>query len=152
MAGTGITQAAIASAIGLAEPALRKHYRFELDNGSALATAKVAGNLFRMACGERRESVTAAIFWMKTRGKWRKNHEAVEDVPTEIIVTVRRVGTEPRCSPIKEQSHNPGISGVMAIVSYAPGAGAIATRGLEQDNPDLDSRRRVRALCKRMTD
>ncbi len=75
MAGAGITQAAIASAIGLAEPALRKHYRHELDNGGALATAKVAGNLFRMATGEGREAVTAAIFWMKTRAGWREKSE-----------------------------------------------------------------------------
>ena len=72
MAGAGIPQASIASATGLSEPTLRKHYRHELDNGGILATAKVAGNLFRMATGEGREAVAAAIFWMKTRGGWKE--------------------------------------------------------------------------------
>ena len=77
MAGAGIPQASIAKAIGLSEPTLRKHYRHELDNGGTLATAKIAGNLFRMATGEGREAVTAAIFWLKTRAGW-KETAAVE--------------------------------------------------------------------------
>ena len=77
MCAAGIPQASIAKALGLSEPTLRRHYRHELDNGGILATAKVAANLFRMATGEGREAVTAAIFWMKTRAGW-KETAAVE--------------------------------------------------------------------------
>ena len=79
MCAAGIPQASIAKALGLSEPTLRRHYRHELDNGGILATAKVAANLFRMATGEGREAVTAAIFWMKTRGQWK------ETMVTEVV-------------------------------------------------------------------
>ena len=72
MCAAGIPQAQIASACGLSEPTLRKHYRHQLDHGGILANAKVAANLFRMATGEGREAVAAAIFWMKTRGGWKE--------------------------------------------------------------------------------
>ncbi len=36
------------------------------------ANAKVAENLYRKATGEGRESVTAAIFWLKTRAGWKE--------------------------------------------------------------------------------
>ena len=94
MCAAGIPQAQIASACGLSEPTLRKHYRHQLDHGGILANAKVAANLFRMATGEGREAVTAAIFWMKTRAGWRENNPAAQsDAPTEITITVRRVGS-----------------------------------------------------------
>ncbi|HEV7253715.1 MAG TPA: hypothetical protein VGN97_11575, partial [Mesorhizobium sp.] len=32
----------------------------------------VAENLFRKATGEGREAVTAAIFWLKTRARWKE--------------------------------------------------------------------------------
>jgi hypothetical protein len=39
----------------------------ELDTGHIKASAKVAGNLYRIATGSGREAVTAAIFWLKVR-------------------------------------------------------------------------------------
>jgi len=51
---------------------LRKHYREELDTGHIKATAKVAESLFRKATTDGAQSVTAAIFWLKTRGGWRE--------------------------------------------------------------------------------
>ena len=51
---------------------LRKHYRDELDTGQIKATAKVAEFLFRRATTEGPQAVTAAIFWLKTRGGWRE--------------------------------------------------------------------------------
>jgi hypothetical protein len=42
----------------------RKHFREELDTGHIKASAKVAGNLYRIATGSGREAVTAAIFWL----------------------------------------------------------------------------------------
>lgn len=70
MAGYGIPHDDIAIVIGIDPTTLRFHYRPELDTGHIKANAKVAGNLYRIATGEGREAVTAAIFWLKTRAGW----------------------------------------------------------------------------------
>src|SRR5580704_12816489 len=57
---------------------LRKHCSTELDTGATRANSKVADFLFYGICGgtskpafkDERARVTAAIFWMKTRGGW----------------------------------------------------------------------------------
>src|SRR3977135_4207056 len=48
---------------------MRKHYREELDLGESKANAQVAGFLFNAA---KNGNVTAQIFWLKTRAKWRE--------------------------------------------------------------------------------
>src|SRR6185436_19786451 len=70
MAGCGIPQTDIAAVVGIAAKTLRKHFRAELDTGHIKANAKVAGNLYRIATGNGREAVTAAIFWLKVRARW----------------------------------------------------------------------------------
>ena len=72
MSAYGIPQDDIAKVIGIHDETLRIHYRQELDVANAEACAKVAENLFKKATGDGRESVTAAIFWMKTRGRWKE--------------------------------------------------------------------------------
>ena len=72
MAGFGVPEHAIARVVGIDAKTLRKHYREELDTGQIKATAKVAESLFRKATGDGSQSVTAAIFWLKTRGGWRE--------------------------------------------------------------------------------
>ena len=72
MAGYGVPELAIARVIAIDPKTLRKHYREELDTGQIKATAKVAESLFRKATGDGSQSVTAAIFWLKTRGGWRE--------------------------------------------------------------------------------
>src|SRR5665213_4537657 len=72
MAGYGVPEADIARVVGIDPKTLRKHYREELDTGQIKATAKVAESLFRKATGDGAQSVTAAIFWLKTRGGWRE--------------------------------------------------------------------------------
>jgi hypothetical protein len=59
---------------------LRRHYRKELGIGHIKANTKVAENLYRKATGDGRESVVAAIFWLKTRAKWKETtvHEVTE--------------------------------------------------------------------------
>jgi len=78
MAAYGIPEADIATVIGIDPKTLRRHYRRELDTGHIKANTKVAENLYRRATGESREAVTAAIFWMKTRGGWRETPQAHE--------------------------------------------------------------------------
>ena len=57
--------------IGISKPTLERHYRDELDRGEIKANTKVAESLFRKATGEGPQSVTAAIFWLKTRARWK---------------------------------------------------------------------------------
>jgi hypothetical protein len=94
MAGYGVAEADIGRVIGIDPKTLRKHYRDELDLGHVKANAKVAENLFRKATGEGRESVTAAIFWLKTRARWKETsaieHGGPEGDPFVIVTGVPR--------------------------------------------------------------
>lgn len=78
LAAYGIPELDIARVVGIDPKTLRKHYREELDTGGIKATAKVAEFLFRKATTEGHQCVTAAIFWMKTRGGWREAPQAHE--------------------------------------------------------------------------
>jgi hypothetical protein len=78
MAGYGVPEHAIARVVGIDPKTLRRHYREELDTGQYKATAKVAESLFRKATGDGSQSVTAAIFWLKTRGGWRETPQSHE--------------------------------------------------------------------------
>jgi hypothetical protein len=84
MAAYGVPEDAIARVLTIDPKTLRKHYRDELDTGQVKATARVAESLFRKATSDGNQSVTAAIFWLKTRGGWREtpqSHQvAVSDV------------------------------------------------------------------------
>jgi hypothetical protein len=73
MAAYGIPETDIARVAGIDPKTLRKHYRDELDTGHIKANAKVAEFLFRKATTEGAQCVTAAIFWLKTRGGWRES-------------------------------------------------------------------------------
>ena len=78
MAACGVPEVDIARVVDIDPKTLRKHYRDELDTGQIKATAKVAESLFRKATSDGAQSVTAAIFWLKTRGGWREppqNHQ-----------------------------------------------------------------------------
>lgn len=72
MASYGIPFADIAKVIGISEPTLRIHYREELDTGATKANAMVAQSLFKRAISDGQQSVTAAIFWLKTRARWKE--------------------------------------------------------------------------------
>lgn len=69
-AGCGIPEDDIAVIIGVTGKTLRKHYRAELDRGMAVINFKIVKNLARIAQGQGREAVTAAIYWTKTRMGW----------------------------------------------------------------------------------
>jgi hypothetical protein len=70
LAGYGISQDEIALVLGVAPKTLRDRYRDDLDRGTARANAAVAQNLYRKATGDSRESVTAAMFWLRCRAGW----------------------------------------------------------------------------------
>jgi hypothetical protein len=69
MSAYGIPEINIAGVLGVDPKTLRKHYRDELDLGETKANAQVAGYLFNAA---KNGNVTAQIFWLKTRAKWRE--------------------------------------------------------------------------------
>jgi hypothetical protein len=72
LAAYGVPQEEIGRVIGISKPTLERHYRDELDRGEVEANAKVAESLFRKATGDGAQAVTAAIFWLKTRARWRE--------------------------------------------------------------------------------
>jgi len=96
MAAYGVPEARIAGVIGIDPKSLKRHYCDELDLGATKATAKVAEFLFRKATTEGHQCVTAAIFWMKTRGGWRETAQAHEialtrdprDLSDEALLTI----------------------------------------------------------------
>ena len=75
LAGVGVPQDGIAKIIGCAPKTLRKRFRDDLDRGVAEATATVSGFLFAAAKGG---SISAIIFWLKTRARWRERAAADE--------------------------------------------------------------------------
>jgi ABC-type branched-subunit amino acid transport system substrate-binding protein len=69
LAAYGIPEHEISRVVGIDPKTLRKHYRDELDLGETKANAQVAGFLFNAARGG---NVTAQIFWLKTRARWKE--------------------------------------------------------------------------------
>jgi len=95
MAGFGVTGPQIARSIGIGEVTLRKYYRDELDNGAVKANAAVAQSLYKKALGDGASSVTAAIFWMKTRAGWKEvsvtELSGDADNPLQVITRIELV-------------------------------------------------------------
>jgi hypothetical protein len=86
MAGYGLSAIDIARVLDVDAEELKTSYSKELAGGQIKANARVAESLYRKAIGEGRESVTAAIFWLKTRARWKETsvHEHVsQDEPTQ---------------------------------------------------------------------
>jgi hypothetical protein len=88
MAAYGVPEKDIACVIGIDPKTLRKHYRRELDTGAIKANSKIAESLYRKALGDGAQSVTAAIFWLKTRAQWK------ETVVSEVNVEGTLKGTD----------------------------------------------------------
>jgi len=65
----GHRQEDISIVLGISDRTLRKHFRKELDRGTIDATTQVAASLFKQA---REGNVTAAIFWLKCRARWKE--------------------------------------------------------------------------------
>ena len=98
MAGYGVPETDIAGVIGIDPKTLRRHYRDELKHGHVKANAKVAESLFRKATSDGAQSVTAAIFWLKTRAGWKETSvtelAARDQQPLLIVRTICDPKTE----------------------------------------------------------
>jgi hypothetical protein len=86
MAGYGVAPADIAQVLGIEVETLKADYASQLDGGHIKANARVAESLYRKATGEGREAVTAAIFWLKTRARWKETsvHEVEGKLDTSV--------------------------------------------------------------------
>ncbi|RWO25254.1 MAG: RNA polymerase subunit sigma-70 [Mesorhizobium sp.] len=70
LGGAAVPQPEICSALRIDQKTLRKHYRRELDRGSAMVEAKLAGNLLRLAGGNDGTALKAIMFGLQTRFGW----------------------------------------------------------------------------------
>jgi len=68
LAGIGLPQEQIASVLKTSVESLVKNCKQELDDGVAKANSRVAQFLYQQAT----KNLTAAIFWAKTRMRWRE--------------------------------------------------------------------------------
>src|SRR3954469_16026997 len=110
LAAYGIPEADISGVVGIDPKTLRKHYRDELDLGETKANAQVAGFLFNAA---KNGNVTAQIFWLKTRAKWRETpvelkhsgsvatRDLSEISDEQLMAMISTVGADLGSSPMK---------------------------------------------------
>jgi hypothetical protein len=104
LAGYGLSSANIAKVLDIDEDVLRSAFAHELDCGGMKANARVAESLYRKATGEGRESVTAAIFWLKARACWKET--SIHEMDGKLDTNVTFVTTyEERPSDRLETKH-----------------------------------------------
>ena len=72
LAGFGLSPEEIAQVLDVEVGELEAACARELKSGGTKANARVAESLYRKALGDSREAVTAAIFWLKTRARWKE--------------------------------------------------------------------------------
>ncbi len=111
MAAYGIPETDISRVVHIDPKTLRKYYREELDLGESKANAQVAGFLFNAA---KNGNVTAQIFWLKTRARWRETpmelrhsgsiarKELSEVSDEELLSIIYAVGSDIGIAPLKE--------------------------------------------------
>lgn len=71
LAALGCPHEDIATRLKISSDTLVKYYKDQLDEGRIDANAVVAGTLFQQA---KQGNTTAAIFWLKTRAKWKETN------------------------------------------------------------------------------
>lgn len=122
LAGYGVPEVDIAGVVGIDPKTLRKHYPQELRYGHVKANAKVAENLFRKATGDGRESVIAAIFWMKTRAGWKETSVTeVAGPPQRMVISWMTPGLDrPKQPPRERPMADMGRAGGLRVIEGAP--------------------------------
>jgi hypothetical protein len=112
LAAYGIPEADISGVVGIDPKTLRKHYREELDLGETKANAQVAGFLFNAA---KNGNVTAQIFWLKTRAKWRETPMEVKHSGSVSHRDLSEVSDEELMSMIYTLSADVGLAPARTI-------------------------------------
>lgn len=72
LSAVGVTHEDIASKLDISADTLVKYYRKDLDDGRVDANSAVARGLFEQA---KAGNTAAAIFWLKTRARWKETSE-----------------------------------------------------------------------------
>jgi len=115
LAGLGVPQDDIARIIGCAPKTLRQRCRDELDRGVAEANATISGSLFGAAKGG---NVTAQIFWLKTRARWREGSAADDPAPSadagsnsEVILTLPDNNRDPGLTQVLRDAQQKYFAG-----------------------------------------
>ncbi|MBF0560706.1 MAG: hypothetical protein HQL37_01570 [Alphaproteobacteria bacterium] len=79
LASYGFPTTEIAKVVGVAASTLRKHCQHELDTAPIEANARVAQFLLDHATqGTAAANIQAAIFWLRTRARWRETPVSLE--------------------------------------------------------------------------
>jgi hypothetical protein len=117
MAAYGIPEPDIARVTGVDPKTLRKHYREELDLGEAKANAQVAGFLFSAA---KNGNVTAQIFWLKTRAKWRETPVELKHSGSIATKDLSQVSDEDLWSMISKLDAEIGLTRIKTIEADPP--------------------------------
>ena len=89
LAGYGLSGAEIAHVLGVGEETLLAHHAGLIESGRIKSNARVAESLFRKATGEGYGAVTAAIFWLKTRARWKETSTQELAPATDTVITVQ---------------------------------------------------------------
>lgn len=71
LAAVGVPHEDIALKLDISADTLVKYYKLELDAGRIDANASIAQTLFQQA---KNGNTAAAIFWLKTRARWKETH------------------------------------------------------------------------------
>jgi len=84
MTGFGLTRDQIAAVLGKSEATIKRHFKKELATGKLKAMAKVAESLYMIATkGKGSPQVSAAIFWLRTQGRWTSVENVNVNMPQE---------------------------------------------------------------------
>jgi hypothetical protein len=129
LAAYGIPEDEIGRVVGIDPKTLRKYYRDELDMGSTKANAQVAGFLFNAA---RNGNVTAQIFWLKTRARWKETPSEHQhtgafgtfDVRELSDAALERIvfGASPNLPPMKPSERRRALAPILQAVVSATSA------------------------------
>jgi hypothetical protein len=126
LAAYGIPEADISGVVGIDPKTLRKHYREELDLGETKANAQVAGFLFNAA---KNGNVTAQIFWLKTRAKWRETPMEVKHSGSVGLRDLSEVSDDELMSMIYTLSADVGLAPARTIEAELQPTGTDPSEG-----------------------
>ena len=146
MAAMGLKQDHIAYLIGCAPGTLRTKYADEMQHGAAYLNLAMAKRLTDIALyGQGKESMTALIFWLKTKGGWREQYSVAHtghtgEGPVQHEHTIGREVTHEERAIRLAQILNAGTAAgggqaaVQLIRAMVAQSGAPVSGGEEQGN------------------
>lgn len=85
LAAVGIPFEDIATKLDISSDTLVKYYKADLDAGRIDANASIGQTLFQQA---KNGNTAAAIFWLKTRARWKETHAVEHSGPdgSELVI------------------------------------------------------------------